>query len=71
MKTKANVYVADENYDLVGHLMDYEAGRLPQAEAIEMFQRLINSGIAWELQGHYGRTAMRLLDKGLCVAAAA
>jgi hypothetical protein len=36
-----------------------------------MFQRLINSGIAWQLQGHYGRTAMRLLDKGLCVAAAA
>jgi hypothetical protein len=46
--------------------MEYESGMLPKAEAIELFQRLINTGIAWQLQGHYGRTAMKLLDRGLC-----
>jgi len=71
MKTKAKVYGSDESYDLVGHMMDYESGRLPQAQSIELFQRLINTGMAWQLQGQYGRTAAMLLEKGLCVASAA
>jgi hypothetical protein len=71
MKTKAKVYGSDESHDIVGHMMDYESGRLPQAQSIELFQRLINTGMAWQLQGHYGRTATMLLDKGLCVVAAA
>jgi len=69
--TKTKATPADERFDLVGKIMDYEAGMLPKAEAIEMFQRLINSGMAWQLQGAYGRTAMRLLARGLCVASAA
>jgi hypothetical protein len=56
----------EERFDLVGKIMEYESGMLPKAEAIELFQRLINTGIAWQLQGHYGRTAMKLLDRGLC-----
>ncbi len=65
-KTKATT---DERFDLVGKIMEYENGTLPKAQAIELFQRLINTGMAFQLQGHYGRTAMRLLDKGLCVPA--
>jgi hypothetical protein len=43
MKTKAKVYGSDESHDLVGHMMDYESGRLSQAQSIELFQRLINT----------------------------
>ena len=70
MKTKTKT-LYDEHYDLVGKMMDYENGMLPKAQAIELFQHLINSGMAFQLQGRYGRTAAMLLDKGLCVAAAA
>lgn len=33
---------------------------------IESFQTLIDSGDVWELQGFYGRTAMALIEAGLC-----
>jgi hypothetical protein len=66
------LYTTDEKtYDVVGKMMDFEMGMLPKGEVIELFQRLINTGMAWQLQGQYGRTAAMLLEKGLCVAAAA
>ncbi|SVC78282.1 uncharacterized protein METZ01_LOCUS331136 [marine metagenome] len=34
---------------------------------VDMFQKLIDSGEAWTLQGSYGRMAMRLVDDGECV----
>jgi len=67
-KTKATT---NEKFDLVGKVMQYESGLLPRAEAIELFQRLIDNGMAFQLQGSYGRTAMKLLDRGLCKASAA
>jgi hypothetical protein len=69
--TKTKAMPDDERCDLVGKIMEYENGMLPKAEAIELFQRLIDNGMAWQLQGAYGRTATRLLQKGLCVASAA
>lgn len=71
MATTETKAMTDERYDLVGKIMEYESGLLPKAQAIELFQRLIDNGMAFQLQGSYARTAMRLLDKGLCVAAAA
>ena len=33
---------------------------------IQSFQTLIDSGHIWGLQGSYGRTAMSLIEAGLC-----
>jgi hypothetical protein len=47
-------------------LFDYEAGLLDLDEMVAMFQGLIDNGMAWRLQGHYGRTAQRLIEDGYC-----
>jgi hypothetical protein len=33
---------------------------------IENFQKMIDSGIVWQLQGFYSRTAKRLIEAGYC-----
>ena len=53
-------------YDVVGQMMAYEQGDLGEEETIALFQRLIDSGLVWRLQGHYGRSAKAYLDAGLC-----
>jgi hypothetical protein len=50
-----------ENLD---RLIAYEVGELNGAETIELFAELIRSGLAWSLQGYYGRTASRLIELG-------
>jgi len=51
-------------------IIAYEEGdteELPDDDAITAgFQQLIDNGIVWQLQGHYGRTAIRLLQEGKC-----
>lgn len=50
---------------LIPQIIDFENGELDDEEAIELFQELVNTGLAWTLQGHYGRTAEELIEKGL------
>jgi hypothetical protein len=35
-------------------------------QVIEAWQTLINTGLAWRLQGWFGRMAQRLIDEGVC-----
>jgi hypothetical protein len=34
-------------------------------EQIQAWQSLVDSGLAWKLQGWYGRTATQLIEQGL------
>jgi hypothetical protein len=47
-------------------MLDWEGGRLTEEESVALFQSLINSGLAWQLQGCYGRQAMAFIEAGLC-----
>ena len=49
----------------VDAIMAYEDGTLGESETLELFQQLVDSGMAWRLQGSYGRTAHMLLQEGL------
>ena len=50
----------------INDIMSYENGEMEEEEMIEFFQGLINNGMAWTLQGSYGRMAMRLVEDGFC-----
>jgi hypothetical protein len=54
-------------YDIADKLFEYEAGELDDDETIELFQALVDNGWAWELQGMYGRMAVRLIELGLVI----
>jgi len=48
-------------------IMDYEGGEpMTEEETVAGFQSLIDSGLAWKLQGSYGRTATQLIEGGFC-----
>lgn len=47
-------------------IIDYEEGNLTDEGTVDLFQYLIDSELAWSLQGCYGRTAMDLILSGLC-----
>jgi hypothetical protein len=50
--------------DTVSKIMDYENGEMSDEETVAFFAELVRSGLAWQLQGSYGRTAANLIDRG-------
>ncbi|MEU8621398.1 hypothetical protein [Streptomyces sp. NPDC048623] len=51
--------------DIAIDLMSYELDELDDHETLDLFATLIRSGMAWTLQGSYGRTADRLIEAEL------
>ena len=51
--------------DILDGIIRFESGELDDEEIIELFQALVDSGLAWQLQGSYGRAAQTLIDEGL------
>lgn len=50
----------------IDQLIAFESGLLDEDQIIEFFQDGIDKGWVWKLQGSYGRTAVALIDAGLC-----
>lgn len=49
----------------INQIIRFEDGDLSDEEIIDLFQHLVDTGIAWQLQGSYGRTANALIEAGL------
>ena len=47
------------------NMIAWENGELNEEDTIELFQKLVNNGLVWKLQGSYDRFAAALLDLGL------
>ena len=55
------------NQDLIDLIIRYETGSMDTTdEIISFFQRIIDTGLVWNLQGHYSRTAKALIEQGYC-----
>lgn len=52
-------------FDYVTQIIAFEQGDLDDEATIALFQHLVDSGMAWSLQGSYGRMAAALIDAGL------
>jgi len=55
----------EERVDVASMIIAYEAGELDHEDALGLFAELVRTGLAWTLQGSYGRTAVSLIQQGL------
>lgn len=54
----------DTRFDVAGFIIAFENGELDRDQIVEGFQHLVDTGLAWQLQGAYGRTATALIEQG-------
>lgn len=52
--------------EVADFILKFESGEISDEEMIHGFQELIDSGIAWKLQGCYGMMADVLIKEGYC-----
>ena len=50
---------------LVDQLIAYEEGQITQDEEVAFFEHLVETGVCWQLSGHYQREAATLIEAGL------
>jgi hypothetical protein len=50
--------------DLTDKIIAFETGELSDKQVIELFAELVRTGVAWTLQGSYGRAARQLIVGG-------
>ncbi len=67
LSKSTNAFCGKENkvMNLTERIVEYEKGELNQDQTVELFQELFDSGLVWNLQGHYGRLCFQLLEAGL------
>lgn len=53
-----------EPFPLLTEIMAFEEGEADEERVIVLFQHLVDTGMAWTLQGFYGRTARDLIEAG-------
>ena len=63
--SKESTQEPDAHMSQIDAMLAWEDGNISEDEAIHLFQGLVDSGLAWQLQGMYGRQAMRFIDAGL------
>jgi hypothetical protein len=57
--------MAYPHHEILDSMIEWEEGQLTEEETIALFQRLVDSGLVWSLQGMYGRQAQALINVGL------
>ncbi len=50
---------------LVDQLIAYEEGQITKDEEVAFFEHLVETGVCWQLSGHYQRVAATLIESGL------
>ena len=50
---------------LVDQLIAYEEGQITQDQEVAFFEHLVETGVCWQLSGHYQREAATLIEAGL------
>lgn len=53
---------SNERFNL---MMAWEGGEISDKDTVRLFQNLVDTGMAWSLQGMYGRQAQAMIDAGL------